>query len=148
MKRKDQLNTRYIPKCMTLLSQSTLFFLKKPCLIIDKAPPHVLKGIVLKVTLTFIWIGIMDYFFHNKREVFLLMFMIVYKKMVETENTTTMTTANKRKVSTRCHRTEIIVERKTYILYILKMTRIFWDIATWIPSIFSQRYECISCLLI
>jgi len=48
--------------------------------------------------------------------------MIIYKKAVEAENTTTMTTADERKIIAGCHRTQIIIERKTYIMDIFKMT--------------------------
>jgi hypothetical protein len=56
---------------------------------------------------------------------FLLMFIIIYKKLVEAQNTMKMATANEREVIARCHRTQIIAERKTHITNILKLIRIF-----------------------
>ena len=51
------------------------------------------------------------YLFQNK-EVFILIFIIIHKKVVEVANTMTVTTANEREVTARCHRTQIIVKRK------------------------------------
>jgi len=56
---------------------------------------------------------ITHYLLHNKQEVFLLMFMVIYKKETEAEDTVAMTTVNEREITARCHRTQIVVERKT-----------------------------------
>lgn len=59
--------------------------------------------------------------------------------MVEAENMMTMTTADEGEITASCSGTRIIVERKTYFVYILEMTRIFRGIAAGIPRIFNQR---------
>jgi len=63
----------------------------------------------------------MTYFITNKK--FFLMFMIIYKKMVEVENAITMATENERAVIARWHRTQIFVKRKTYIIWAIPFVR-------------------------
>ena len=47
----------------------------------------------------------------------------------------TVTKANK-EAAARCHRTQIIIRKKTNVLHMLEITRIFRDIATTLPGIF------------